>query len=54
VAVLTPSGDPISLAALAVPMVLFYEGSILLGRLSLRRKRKRERERRQGRAQAAP
>ena len=45
VAVLTPSGDPISLAALAVPMVLFYESSILLGRLSLRRKRKRERQR---------
>lgn len=37
VAVLTPSGDPISLAALAVPMVLFYEISILIGRLHHRR-----------------
>lgn len=41
VAVLTPSGDPISLSALAIPMVVFYEGSILLGRLAARRKRKR-------------
>jgi sec-independent protein translocase protein TatC len=37
VAVITPSGDPISLLALAVPMVLFYEGSILIGRLLRRR-----------------
>jgi sec-independent protein translocase protein TatC len=51
VAVLTPSGDPISLAALALPMVLFYEGSILIGRLSRRRKRKRERERERQREQ---
>jgi sec-independent protein translocase protein TatC len=40
VAVLTPSGDPISLTALTVPMLLFYEGSIIVGRLSQRRKRK--------------
>lgn len=37
VAVVTPSGDPISLLALALPMVLFYEGSILIGRLLQRR-----------------
>jgi sec-independent protein translocase protein TatC len=42
VAVLTPSGDPISLTALALPMVVFYEGSIAIGRLAARRKRKRE------------
>ena len=33
VAVITPSGDPISLLALAVPMYLFYEFSVLYGRL---------------------
>lgn len=41
VAVLTPSGDPISLAALAVPMYLFYEGAILIGKAVQRRRRKR-------------
>ncbi|MFV0315776.1 MAG: twin-arginine translocase subunit TatC [Microthrixaceae bacterium] len=39
---ITPSGDPFSLFALAVPMYLLYEASILLGRLLIRRKRKRE------------
>jgi sec-independent protein translocase protein TatC len=37
---ITPSGDPFSLFALAVPMYLFYELSILIGRLMARRKRK--------------
>ncbi len=32
-AVITPSGDPFSMLALAVPMYLFYELSIVLGRL---------------------
>jgi sec-independent protein translocase protein TatC len=36
-AVITPSGDPITLLAMAVPMVLFYEASILIGRFALRR-----------------
>ena len=36
-AVITPSGDPISLFALAVPMVVFYEVSILVGRFALKR-----------------
>ena len=36
-AVITPSGDPITLLAMAVPMVLFYEASILIGRSVLRR-----------------
>ena len=31
VAVITPSGDPISMLALSVPMVLFYEIAILVG-----------------------
>lgn len=37
VAVITPSGDPYSLAVLSVPMYLFYELSILVGWL-IRRK----------------
>jgi sec-independent protein translocase protein TatC len=32
-AVFTPSSDPFSMFAMAVPMYLFYEGSILTGRL---------------------
>ena len=37
-AIITPSADPISLIALALPMVVFYEISILLGRLIVRRR----------------
>ena len=33
VAVITPSSDPYSLIALAVPMYVFYEGSIVVGRV---------------------
>jgi sec-independent protein translocase protein TatC len=36
-AVVTPSGDPITLLAMAVPMCIFYEISILLGRFVFRR-----------------
>lgn len=36
-AVITPSADPISLFALALPMCLFYEISILIGRVVKRR-----------------
>jgi sec-independent protein translocase protein TatC len=32
-AVITPSGDPYTLLAMAVPMVLFYEAAIIVGRL---------------------
>jgi sec-independent protein translocase protein TatC len=42
VAVITPSGDPISLFALALPMGFFYEVSILIGSLHQRRRRKAE------------
>jgi sec-independent protein translocase protein TatC len=31
-AVITPSSDPFSFLAMAVPMLIFYEGSILVGR----------------------
>ena len=39
VAVITPSGDPISMLALSVPMAIFYEISIIIGRVLERRKR---------------
>lgn len=39
-AVITPSADPISLFALSLPMVIFYEVSILFGRLLGRRRAK--------------
>ena len=35
-AVITPSGDPVTLLAMAIPMYLFYEASILVGRFALR------------------
>jgi len=41
-AVITPSGDPISMLALAVPMSIFYLLSIVIGMLLVRRKRKHE------------
>jgi sec-independent protein translocase protein TatC len=40
VAILTPSGDPFTLVVLSVPMYLFYEISILIGRLAVRRRRR--------------
>jgi sec-independent protein translocase protein TatC len=41
-AVITPSGDPISMAALAVPMLILYFVAILIGKIAQRRARKRE------------
>ena len=43
VAVITPSGDPYSLAILSIPMYLFYELSIVVGLLITRKRRKEER-----------
>jgi sec-independent protein translocase protein TatC len=40
VAVATPSNDPISLIALSLPLCVFYEGAIIVGRLQNRRKRR--------------
>lgn len=40
VAVATPSGDPISMLALTIPMVAFYEAAIVYGRIRERRARK--------------
>lgn len=42
VAVITPSGDPYSLAILSIPMYLFYEIAILVGLLVTRKRRKAE------------
>jgi sec-independent protein translocase protein TatC len=39
VAVVTPSADPISMLALTIPMCLFYEVSIIVGRLMARRRK---------------
>jgi sec-independent protein translocase protein TatC len=44
VAVVTPGGDPISLAALSIPLCIFYEASIWLARLMLGRRAKRREE----------
>lgn len=40
-AVITPSGDPVSLAALAVPMLVLYLVSVVIGIVIQRRKRTR-------------
>jgi sec-independent protein translocase protein TatC len=41
-AVITPSGDPYSMLALAIPMVIFYAISIVIGRIFQKRKLARE------------
>ncbi|HEY2331429.1 MAG TPA: twin-arginine translocase subunit TatC [Acidimicrobiales bacterium] len=38
VAVITPSGDPITLLALSIPMCIFYEVSIQIGRFLIQRR----------------
>jgi sec-independent protein translocase protein TatC len=37
-AIITPSGDPFSMLALAIPLYLFYEVSIIIGKVLLRRR----------------
>lgn len=37
-AIITPTGDPFNLAIVSVPMYFFYEVSIIIGRLLLRRR----------------
>jgi sec-independent protein translocase protein TatC len=39
-AVITPSGDPYSMMALAIPMVIFYAISVVIGLIAQRRKRR--------------
>lgn len=41
-AVVTPSGDPYSMMALAGPMTIFYFASVVIGRVAQKRKRARE------------
>jgi len=41
-AVITPSGDPYSMMALALPMTVFYVISIIIGRIAQKRKQARE------------
>ncbi len=41
-AVVTPSGDPYSMMAMALPMTLFYIISIIIGRVAQKRKQARE------------
>jgi sec-independent protein translocase protein TatC len=41
-AVITPSADPFSMFAMAVPLVAFYEGAIVVGRLVARRRHRLE------------
>jgi sec-independent protein translocase protein TatC len=38
-AIITPSGDPVTLFAMAVPMCIFYEVAILIGRFALQPQR---------------
>ena len=41
-AVITPSGDPYSMMALAIPMAIFYLISVVIGRIAQKRKQSRE------------
>jgi len=41
-AIITPSGDPYSMMALAIPMVIFYAISIVIGRIAQGRKLRAE------------
>jgi sec-independent protein translocase protein TatC len=43
-AVITPSGDPISMLALAVPMTVLYILAVLIGFVAQRRKRKKSQD----------
>ena len=44
VAILTPSGDPITLGVLSVPMYFFYEAAIIFGWVKERKERKAKKE----------
>ncbi|MGZ4679894.1 MAG: twin-arginine translocase subunit TatC [Ilumatobacteraceae bacterium] len=41
-AIITPSGDPYSMMALAIPMVIFYAISVVIGLMAQRQKRRAE------------
>ncbi|MGH9113357.1 MAG: twin-arginine translocase subunit TatC, partial [Acidimicrobiales bacterium] len=42
VAVITPSGDPISMLMLSLPMVIFYEAAIIIGSIITKRQALRD------------
>lgn len=42
-ALITPTTDPLTMSLMAGPLVLFYEGSVLVARVVERRRRRRER-----------
>lgn len=42
VAMVTPGGDPVSMTVLSVPLILFYEIAIVIGRVMLRRRTERD------------
>jgi sec-independent protein translocase protein TatC len=43
-AVITPSGDPVSMLALAVPMTVLYVLAVIIGFVVQRRKRKKSKD----------
>ena len=43
-AVITPSGDPVSMLALAVPMTVLYILAVVIGFVAQRRKRKKSQD----------
>jgi sec-independent protein translocase protein TatC len=43
-AVITPSGDPVSMLALAVPMTVLYVLAVVIGFVAQRRKRKKSQD----------
>jgi sec-independent protein translocase protein TatC len=43
-AVITPTGDPLTLALFTIPLIVLYEFSVWFGRRIVREKKKRERE----------
>jgi len=40
-AIITPTGDPLNLALMAVPMIIFYEIGIIVARMLAKRRRER-------------
>ncbi|MCP3860686.1 MAG: twin-arginine translocase subunit TatC, partial [Phycisphaeraceae bacterium] len=40
-AVLTPTGDPVTLIIVSIPVILLYEVGLILGRMTIRKKAKR-------------
>ena len=41
-AIITPTGDPFTMSALAVPLLIFYEGCVVLARVKAKRRQRQE------------